>query len=132
MTGDVSTRIVEQRIRNRMQDVADMLADGDEQVHRFGFSAYFELFYDWIPHRDDGIFPDLPTLVEPEKVALIELSRAVDDACDDTPNDMSESDFVATGWPKRIAIIAQRALDLMRERGRFDEEVEEAEPSKPF
>lgn len=131
MTEAVSERIVEQRIRNRIMDVVEMLSRSEDHVLTFGFGDYFELFYDWIPHRDDGIFPDLRTLSELETAALIKLSRKMDDACDATPNQMSGEDFVATNWPSHIEVIARETFDLMRERGRFDEEVEEAEPSKP-
>ena len=130
MSEQVSERLVEQRIRNRIIEVLDMLSDGEEHVQTSGFSDYFELFYDWIPHREDGAFPDLSTLTEPEQRALSEVSQVLDEACDDTPNDMSEREFIATGWPERIQPIARRALDLLLERGRFDEEVEETEPSK--
>jgi hypothetical protein len=130
MGEQVSERLVEQRIRNRIMEALDMLSDGEEHVQMVGFSDYFELFYDWIPHGEDGGFPDLSTLTKAEQEALTEVRQVLDQACDNTPKDMPERAFIATGWPQRIQPIARRALDLMLERGRFDEKVEETEPSK--
>lgn len=50
-------------------------------------------------------------------------------ACDATPKNMTADELIATGRPKRIQPVAQEALDLMRDRGRFSEEHEADIPS---
>lgn len=125
-----SARLVDQRIRTRIMDVIEIYADGDAGVSDFGgFEDYFEWFYDRIPHRDDGPFPDLSTLTDAEIAVLKRVSQIVDDACDATPRAMSLDAFVKTGWPGRIQPIAKDALDLMVGRGWFSDDVEENVPS---
>jgi hypothetical protein len=48
--GDPSSRIVEQRLRNRALECFEYLADGDQAVLTLGFKAYFELFFDQFPY----------------------------------------------------------------------------------
>ncbi|MBL8651704.1 MAG: hypothetical protein JNL35_15035 [Sphingopyxis sp.] len=125
-----STRLVDQRIRTRIMDVIEIYAAGDAGVSEFGlFHNYFEWFYDWIPHRDDGAFPHLATLTDAENAALQMVSQIVDDACGATPNEMSPDAFIATAWPRRIQPVARHALELMVARGWFSDDVEEDEPS---
>ena len=124
-----SDRLVHQRIRNRIMEVVETLADGDDGVLREWPHEYFESFYDWIPHRAHGEMPSISTVSADERVLLIDVSRILDDACDATPKNMTADELIATGWPKRIQPMAQKALYLMRDRGRFSEEQEEDTPS---
>lgn len=110
-------------------EVIEILADGDNGVRLFGVSGYFNWFYDFVPHRDQGGMHENSVLSEEERALLLELSTIVDDACDATPYMVSEDDLIASGWPKRIQPVAQKALDLMRKRGQFSEELEEDTPS---
>src|SRR6187401_179901 len=71
-------------------------------------------------------------LTESERALVAEVSSAVDEACDATPRDITADQLIASGWPARVSPLARRALDLMLERGRFDEEREEPEPSSPI
>ena len=50
MTEEPSSRIVEQRLRNRMLECFEYLADGDQAVRTQGFKEYFELFFDQFPY----------------------------------------------------------------------------------
>lgn len=104
------------------------LAEGDENVRQIGAGEYLEAFYDWVPHRGDGIRPN--SALTPDEAALIlRVSTALDEACDAMPKMVSANELIATGWPDRIRPLAQSALDEMLRRGRFSEEVEEDEPS---
>jgi hypothetical protein len=49
MNGEPSSRIVEQRLRNRAHECFEYLADGDQAVRTLGFKEYFELFFDQFP-----------------------------------------------------------------------------------
>jgi len=124
-----SERIIDQRIRNRIMEAVHTLAEGDEGVRRIWPTEYFEEFYDWIPHRDDGGMRPNSAVTEEERQVLSEVSRLLDDACDATPGNMDADEFIATGWPTRIQPVAQHALTIMTQRGRFSENSEEAEPS---
>lgn len=122
---DLSPRLLDQRLRNRIMDVAEMLADGDGIVHLMGTVEYFERFYDFVPHRDDGAPPPNDAMTADEHAALLRLSKVMDDACDDTPGSMEPDEFIATGWPARIGPTARALFELMATRGRFSEEFEE-------
>jgi hypothetical protein len=124
-----SERIVDQRIRNRIMEAVQTLAEGDEGVRAVWPAEYFESFYDWIPHHRDGVMPSNSSLTADEQQSLHDVSSILDQACDATPGNMHAEDLIATGWPRRIQPVAQRAIDLMLRRGRFREDVEEIEPS---
>lgn len=125
-----SSRIIDQRVRNRIMEELLGLAGGNENVRQIGADEYFEAFYDWVPHRGECIRPN-STLSQEEAALLLKVSIAVDEACDATPKLVSADEVIDTGWPERIKPLARSALDQMLKRGRFSEEVEEDEPSSP-
>ncbi|GLK77227.1 hypothetical protein GCM10008171_24810 [Methylopila jiangsuensis] len=102
-------------------EAIETLAEGDDGVRSAGPIEYFETFYDWIPHRDDGEMRPNTAVTDRERAALLELSRMLDDACDATPRHMTIEDLIATGWPTRIQPFAITARDVMNERGRLSE-----------
>ena len=129
MEDEPSRRLVEQRIRNRIIEAVESLAEGDDGVLQVWPKDYFENFYDWIPHRDDGEMGPNSAITAEERALLLEVSSILDDACDATPGNMTADEFIATGWPTRIQSVAQRAIALMCRRGRFSEDHEESTPS---
>lgn len=108
-----SAHSVDQRIRDRIIDVVEIWADGEDGVRKVGFSDYFEYFYDLIPHRDDGVMPSNSAITADEHSMLQALRRLIDDACDATPRHMTDDEFIATMWPKRIQSLALETLNLM-------------------
>ena len=104
------------------------LASGDEHVRDSGAGEYFEAFYDYVPHRRDGIRLN-SAMTQNEADLVLKVSVALDAACDSTPKMVSVDELIATGWPERIKPLAQAALEEMQKRGRFSEELEEDEPS---
>jgi hypothetical protein len=129
MEDQPSDRIIDQRVRNRIMEAVQTLADGDDGVRRELQVEYFESFYDWIPHRGDGAMRPNSAITAEEQAVLLEVSSILDDACDTTPRHITADELIATGWPKRIQPVALKALNLMRDRGRFSEEREEDAPS---
>ena len=129
MDDAISPRLLDQRLRNRIMETVDGLTDGDAGVHEIGFTEYFESFFDFIPHRDDGGPHPNSAMTAEERELLLRLSQLVDEACDATPGTMSDDAFCRTGWPQRIQVLAQEAFETMARRGRFSEDEEEAEPS---
>jgi hypothetical protein len=126
---EVSERLVDQRVRNRVEEVLEILADGDAGLFAVGGKEHFNLFFDYI---DD----DLPydwralstyTAEEIEKIEHVLTSMLT--ALDATASLDTEAEIAATGWPQGVQPVAQEALTAMIARGRFDEEREETEPS---
>jgi hypothetical protein len=124
-----SERLIDQRLRNRIMEAVEILADGDDGVRREWPAEYFESFYDWIPHRRTGKMRPNCAITADERALLLAVSSILDDACDATPDHMTADELIATGWPRRIQPVALKALDLMRRRGRFSEDREEDTPS---
>lgn len=123
-----SRRLLDQRLRNRIMELAEMLADGDEAVRLMGTTDYFERFYDFVPHRDDGVpFPN-DAMTADGHTALLRLCKVMDDACDDA-GAMEPDEFIDTGWPPRVQTIARALFELMARRGKFSEDFEEQQPS---
>jgi hypothetical protein len=137
MADELSQRVLEQRYRNRIMEQMWSLARGEEAIREDPIE-YVESFYDWFPSQAEGSFypkaPDqwkgLATLSPAEDVAVRVVLGLMIAATEKGWNCDAE-EAIANGWPQRIAPHAQRALDLMLARGRFDEENEEAEPSTP-
>ena len=125
MPTEPSPRLVDQRVRNRIMEAADLLAMGEGGVRLVGFSAFFELFYDWIPHHEDGPLPPNAALTSEERSGLERLRNVLDEACDATPGEMSVAAFIATGWPDRIAEAAASALEVLGRRGPAPEDAED-------
>lgn len=125
---EVSTRLVDQRVRNRVIEVMELLADGDDGLRAVGDVEYFNLFFDWV---DDDIPEDwrANSAYTPEEVEHIEAVHRSMLAAVYATGGMDTAQTAASGWPRRIQPIAQQALALMLRRGRFDEETEEEEPS---
>ncbi len=129
MTTPVSSRIMHQRLRNRIMEALEVLAMGNAGVRDVGAIEFFEVFYDFRPHRDHG--PSFPNsaIDETELKALEVVSLLLDDACDATPKCLGEAELIESGWPSRIRPVAESVLSMMEARGRFSEEVEEIEPT---
>jgi hypothetical protein len=124
-----SERVVEQRLRNRVMESLETLAAGDVGVLEIGAGEYFNQFYDWIDDDSPWEWRDWSSFAPGEVEALEEVLKLVDAACEATPQYVSEEDLIASGWPTRIQPVAAKSLQLMCDRGWFDEETEEAEPS---
>jgi hypothetical protein len=126
MSEEPSSRIVEQRLRNRMLECFEYLADGDEAVRTLGFKEYFELFFDQFPY--DGAW-SLATLNDAEIRATQEVLDMMRIALEATPSSMTEEDFIQSGWPERVQPLAKCAVETFLRRGKSNEEAEEIEPS---
>ena len=124
---DIQGRIVDQRVRNRIIEAVDILADGNNGVRTVGYIEYFKTFYEWV--QDDGSFLLNTALTPEEAVGVLELAGLVDVARAATGNVDSDEGLVATGWPERIRPRASDLRDALLARGRFSEDREENEPT---
>lgn len=124
----ISKAVIDQRIRNRFMELLEFFAEGEEGVRRAGAGDYFEDFYDWMPHHDDGgLRPNL-ALSPDEMTALLAVRDLLDGACDATPSDLTAVELIDSGWSARIQQVARVALEIMQRRGRSDEELEQPLP----
>jgi hypothetical protein len=124
-----SERVVEQRLRNRVMEALETLADGDPGVLDCGAGEYFNQFYDWIDDDSPWEWREWGSLTLGEVEALDKVLELMNAACEATPQYVTEDELITSGWPTRIQPFAATALQLMRDRGWFDEDAEEAEPS---
>lgn len=124
---EVSKRLLDQRLRNRIMEQLLGLVEWEDTL-KWGAAEYINSFYDFFP--DDGGVPDNPCLTERERAALEPVTQLMSAACDATPQFPDDEEFKAACWPQRIAQVAQEALAIMIERGRFSEDQEENEPAE--
>lgn len=125
---DPSERLIEQRFRNRIYEILDILADCDAGVDLVGIRGYFNLFEDFV-HRP-SIEMGLSALSRDERAVVLDIADLLEQASEANP-DFTRSEFVQSGWPVRIAPRAREARDLFLKRGLFSEKVEESEPGQP-
>lgn len=127
---DASPRLVDQRLRNRIIEQLQGLRRGDAEVREFGGNNYINGFFDGMPLEDDA--PLKNSAMTAEEIAAVEDVRALMiQATLNTAQSLADEDFIAGGWPARIAPPAADALNLLMTRGRFSEDFEEIEPASP-
>jgi hypothetical protein len=124
-----SQRLVDQRLRNRVIEAVEIVAEGDAGVLAVGDTEYFNYFFDFVDDDLPWEWRSLSTYTADEVAALEEVLEAVLEALEAVGH-LDHLDLIASGWPTRIQPVAQRALALMLARGRFDEEQEEDQPSR--
>lgn len=127
-TPDPSQRLIDQRLRNRVIEAVEIVAEGDEGVLAVGENEYFNYFFDFVDDDLPWSWRSLSTYTAEEVAALEEVRSSMLAAFEGTSN-MGHLEMIASGWPTRIQPTAQRALRLLLGRGRFDEEQEEENPS---
>jgi len=117
------TRIVEQRLRNRIIEALEHLALGDAAVTQTGFAEYFEGCFDFAPY--EGQPERNSALSENEVARFSSILTLMRQACGETPSRMPGKDFIHTGWPTKIAVAASECLAVFARRGRLSEDVVE-------
>ncbi|QRY44228.1 hypothetical protein JVX93_27775 [Mycolicibacterium boenickei] len=122
--GEPSERIVEHRVRNRIMEAVEILADGDDGVRAVGDCCYYNYFFDWVDDTISTTWRELSTLT-PAEVRQLESLHDVLVTSLQTTYAMHGEELIASGWPTRIAAVARIALQAMHSRGRYDEEIEQ-------
>ncbi|MER9298270.1 hypothetical protein NKI38_17475 [Mesorhizobium sp. M0621] len=128
MTEEPSERLIEQRIRNRIYEILEILADCDNGVDLVGIKGYFNLFEDFV-HRS-SIEAGTSALSKDERAIVLEIAEFLEAASETNP-DFTKAEFIESDWPARIAPTARDARALFLRRGLFSEKIEEAEPGQP-
>lgn len=126
---EVSERLADQRIRNRVIECLEYLAEGDDGIRALGHVEYFESFFDWVDDDRPWDWRDNSAYTAEEIGSVNLVLAALLQAVAET-REMDTEETVDSGWPRRIAPIAESALELMVHRGRFDEDREEPGPSR--
>ncbi|RWP49623.1 MAG: hypothetical protein EOS20_14310 [Mesorhizobium sp.] len=129
MTKEPSARLIEQRLRNRIYEILEILADCDAGVNLVGINGYFNLFDDFL-HRPSNE-SRMSVLSKDERAIVLEIAHLLEEACVAIP-DFTKAEFVESGWPRQIAPKATDARMLFLQRGLFSEEFDEAEPGQRF
>src|SRR6266542_2567676 len=109
MIEEPSARLIEQRVRNRIYEILEILADCDDGVDLVGIGGYLNLFDDFI-HRP-SIESGMPVLSRDERAIVLEVADFLEAACAATP-DFTRAEFVESGWPRQIAPKARDARML--------------------
>lgn len=122
MTGLISNRLLDQRLRTRMIELLEMLADWQDTISVLGARSYFNTFFDCFP--DAPPLPPNCLITAEEDRALTRVLELMDRACSATSQDPTDQELIASGWPPRIAEEAKAALQIMMVRGKFSDDVE--------
>lgn len=127
-----SNRLVAQRIRNRIIEVLELVADSEAQrKYDLTYSAGDAVFIwweEWFDPEDlDYYAPPLYTLEE--RQALIDFHKVWERACEQTPARLPAIEQVQE-WPiwQELTQAGDAALAVFKERGTFPEDVEETLP----
>jgi hypothetical protein len=128
MTEEPSERLIEQRIRNRIYEILEILADCDGGVDLVGIKGYFNLFEDFV-HRP-SIEAGTSALSKDERAIVLEIAEFLEAASETNP-DFTKAEFIESDWPAKIAPTARDARTLFLRRGLFSEKIEETEPGQP-
>lgn len=129
--GEPSERLVAQRLRNRVMEEVWGLTRGNAGIGDAGPVEWFESFFDFFPYEGEPACYPAMTAEEEEAVRGVCKLMQLAVADPSIPRHPTVEDVAGSGWPERIAPVAGKALEVMLKRGRFSEEVEEAEPSTP-
>jgi hypothetical protein len=125
--GEPSQRVIDQRLRNRITEALSYLSKGVDGARWEGLGEWFESFFDYFPYEGSDYRAN-SAICESEWTVLRPLIGAMQQAYRDT-GISSDEELMASGWPERIAPLAQAALEVFTSRGRFSEESEEEAPS---
>ncbi len=126
---ELSARLVDQRIRNRVIECLEYLAKGNDGIRATGDVEYFESFFDWVADNRPWDWR-ANSAYTPAEVNAVDRVLATLLAAVEETHEMNTEESIASGWPQRIAPIARSALDLLVQRGRFAEDQEESAPSR--
>jgi len=128
MDEEVSDRVIEQRLRNRVIDAIEVLARGNEGLVEVNYNEFFLAFYDCWDHGRLIRWPN-SAFTDQEEQTVNDLGRLLEGITTETQHFKSEAEYIQSGCAERIKPVAQEALQLFLSRGRFSEEYEELAPA---
>ncbi|MGG6893690.1 hypothetical protein [Rhizobium sp. BR 315] len=128
MDEEVSDRVIEQRLRNRVIDAIEVLARGSKGLVEVNYREFFLAFYDY---WDNGRLIRWPNsaFTDEEEQAVNDLGRMLEGITIEALHFQSEAEYIQSGCAERIKPVAQEALKLFLTRGRFSEDYNELTPA---
>ena len=115
-----------------MEELAG-LAGGEDELRRSGWE-YILAFLDWFPEAPQ-LNPAASLMSPSERAAVAEVLVMICQFADEAGAGASGQELLELKWANRIAPFARNALEILNLRGRFNEDLEEEEPSagaQPF
>ncbi|RWX05180.1 hypothetical protein EHI45_30810 [Rhizobium leguminosarum] len=128
MGEEVSERVIEQRLRNRIIETIEVLAGGNQGLIDVNYNEFFEGFYDQWHGGHLAVKPN-SAITEEEERAVDALGLMLESITKETSHFRSEAEYLQSGCAERIKPVAQKALKLFLSRGRFREDLEEPSPT---
>ena len=122
----VPERVVNQRVRNRIMEELSSLAGGQEELRQRRWE-YLMSFLDWFPEAPK-LNPATDIMLPAEREAVSGVLTLVLDFAEKGRGADADK-LIELNLADTIAPVAERALALLNERGRYNEDVEEEEPS---
>lgn len=122
MAANVSDRLLDQRLRNRMIEQLQMLVDWTDTVASIGAKGYFNSFFDFFP--DEPPLPVNFSLTIEERDALTGVLELMNRAASDTSQNVTDDELVGSAWPMKIREEAEAALAIMMIRGKLSDDIE--------
>ena len=124
MDEEVSDRLLEQRLRNRMIETIEVLAKGDQGLIEVNFTEFFEGLFD---HSRDGhsVYKPNSAVAEEKEQVIDPLGRMLEKVSHETLHFRTEAEYIHSGCAEWIKPVAQKALKVLLAQGRFREDREE-------
>lgn len=118
----ISQQLLYQRLRNRVIELLELYCSFDHLAKIGAFEA-INLVNDWLP-LDYAEAPNVFT--EQEQRAISAFLKRYERASEATDEDIRDANsFKASDEWIRLSTVAEEALTVLLERGRFSEEIEE-------
>lgn len=121
MTERPDSALVAQRLRNRVIEALESVAEPDADLRSWGYAEYFESFFDQAPYEGEPYANE--AMNAEEFASWSEFVALFQGALNETPRNMAVDAFIATGWPGKLAKAAQATLAIFAKRGRLSEGV---------
>lgn len=123
---EIGKRLPYPRIRSRVIDVLESGASG-EATERFGASGTIDMVDDWLPTRSGE---PLQVFNEKAQAILHAFLQAMNRAAASMAENWGAARLRASKEWARMREVAQEALGVFMERGRFSDDVEEIHPTE--
>lgn len=121
--GEVSDRVILQRLRNRVMESLEMLRDG-VSVDEIGTAEVINIWYDYVDGEERLSFFREAVFTEEELASINEMMEVMETNCEAVPCTWAQRDLAFCEPWSNIVFTANKALLVFEKRGRFDEDRE--------
>ncbi|CRM23561.1 MULTISPECIES: hypothetical protein [Pseudomonas] len=119
----MTRQLVYPRIRNRIVELLEWLIECENEPPRFGMNELINSWEDWVPPLSSKGYFTTQGFTPAESEFLLNVSAAIEDFCEATPNPI-EHDDAAIALPQwRLVIAAAKpTLSAMKANTKMSEE----------